>query len=127
LIIPGIDETTAGFSQALLLFIASHGTPEDRHKLVQQLCSPRKPCDIPAQAFYYCLRELNGYINWLPGNETSLNEEQIKQAFYDSMPSTWRERYIQAGHSSVPMTIAQLLHNYCIIFVNNNILRFKNN
>jgi hypothetical protein len=55
---------------------------------------------------------LNGYIGWLPGNETSLNEEQLKQAFYDAMPSTWRERYIQAGHSSVSMTIAQLLRYF---------------
>jgi hypothetical protein len=49
----------------------------------------------------------------LPGNETSLNEEQIKQAFYDAMPSTWRKRYIQAGHLSVLMTIAQLLRYFC--------------
>jgi hypothetical protein len=106
LIIPGIHETASGFAQALLLFIASHGTPEDRHELVQQLRSPRKPCNIPVQAFYHCLRELNGYIGWLPGKETSLNEEQIKQAFYDAMPSTWCERYIQAGNSSVSMTIS---------------------
>jgi hypothetical protein len=50
----------------------------------------------------------------LPGNEASLNKEQIKQAFYDAMPSAWRERYIQAGHSSV-------------IFASKNILLFKNN
>jgi hypothetical protein len=113
LIIPGIDETAAGFSQALLLFIASHGTPEDCHELVQQLPSPRKPRNIPVQAFYYCLRELNDYINWLPENETPLIEEQIKQAFYDAMPSTWHEGYIQAGHLSVLMTIAQLLRYFC--------------
>jgi hypothetical protein len=94
LIVPGIDETANGFSQALLLFIASHGTPEDQHKLVQQLRSPRKPCDIPVQAFYYRLRELNSYVTWLPGNEALLNEEQIKQAFYDAMPSAWCEWYI---------------------------------
>jgi hypothetical protein len=87
LIIPGIDETANGFSQAVLLFIASHGTPEDRQGLVQQLCSPRKLRNIPVQAFYYRLRELNGYITWLPGNAASLNEEQIKQACYDAMPS----------------------------------------
>jgi hypothetical protein len=46
-------------------------------------------------------------------HETSLNEEQIKQAFYDAMPSTWRERYVQAGHLSVSMTIAQLLRYFC--------------
>jgi hypothetical protein len=49
----------------------------------------------------------------LPGNEASLNEEQIKQVFYDAMPSAWRERYIQAGHSSVAMMIAQLLLYFC--------------
>ncbi len=65
------------------------------------------------QAFYYCLRELNGYAPWLPGNKTLLNEEQIKQAFYDAMPSTWHERYIQASHSSVAMTVAQLLRYFC--------------
>jgi hypothetical protein len=55
LTIPGIDETPEGFTQAILLFIASHGTPEDRHELVQQLRSPRKPRDIAVQAFYYRL------------------------------------------------------------------------
>jgi transposase InsO family protein len=106
------NETIDDFDATIRTFIASHATPEDRHELVQQLRSPRKPREMLVQSFYYRLREINGYVEWLPGAEDSLNEDQLKQAFYDSMPPTWRERFVQAGHSSSAMTLAQVLRYF---------------
>jgi hypothetical protein len=51
-------------------------------------------------------------MDWVPGVEDYLNENQLKQAFYDYMPPTWRERFVQAGHSSRAMTLAQVLHYF---------------
>ena len=47
--------------------------------------------------FWYRLRELNSYVDWLPGDKPGLNNEAIKQAFYDGMPITWKTRYTNAG------------------------------
>jgi hypothetical protein len=79
-------------------------TPEYPHELVQPLRSPRKPREMLVQSFYYRPCKISGYVEWLPGIEDSLNEDQLKQALYDSMPPTWRERFVQAGHSSTAMT-----------------------
>jgi hypothetical protein len=103
------NETVNDFDTTIRTFISSHATPEDRHELVQQLRSPRKPRDMLVQSFYYRLREINGYVTWLPGGENPLDEDQLKQALYDSMPPTWRERFVQAGNSNSAMTLAQVL------------------
>jgi hypothetical protein len=55
---------------------------------------------------------MNGYVRCPPGEEPALNENQIKQAFFDSMLSTWRKRFIQAGHSNSLMTLAQVLRYF---------------
>jgi hypothetical protein len=77
----GHEETVNGFERCILAFLASHATVEDRYELVAQLRSPQKPREIKVQSFYYRLREMNGYVRWLPGEELALNENQIKQAF----------------------------------------------
>ena len=79
-------DTIEGFTEALKMFIAVHATADDCHDLLQQLCNPKKPCDHHVQSFWYRMRELNGYVDWLPGNESALDDAQLKQAFYDAMP-----------------------------------------
>jgi hypothetical protein len=106
------EETVDGFEICIHAFLASHSTVEDRHELVTQLRSPHKPREILVQSFYYRSHEMNGYVEWLPGEERRLNENQIKQAFFDSMPSTWRKRFTQAGHSNSSMTLAQGLRYF---------------
>jgi hypothetical protein len=106
-------ETAEAFNQCLRTFIGSHSTEEDRHDLVTQLRAPRKPhAGISVQSFYYRLREVNGYIEWLPGIELPLNQDQLKQAFFDSMPTTWRDCFDEAGHSSSQMTLAEVLRYF---------------
>jgi hypothetical protein len=106
------QENIAGFEGCIRSFIASHSTAEDRHELVLQLRSPHKPREILVQSFYYRLHEVNGYVEWLPGNEPQLNENQLQQAFFDPMPSSWRECFTQAGHSNDAMTLAQVLRYF---------------
>ena len=106
-------ETADHFDDRLRDFIAVHSTAEDRHELVQQLRGPsKKPCKIPVQSFWYRMRELNGYAQWLPGNEPVLTEDQLKQAFYDAMPSAWQERFINSGGSVATKTMAELVRYF---------------
>ena len=104
-------QTQADFDLRLRAFIAANATSEDRHELVLQLRRPSKPHNLSVQAFYYRLVELNGYVSWLPGDELPLTPVSIKQAFYDGMPPTWRERFIQAGHSQ-PLVNQAALSRY---------------
>ena len=93
---PNVDnaETPQNFDDRLRELIAVHSTAEDRYELAQFLRKARKPLTLPVQAFWYKLREYNGYIDWLPGTEPMLDNQQMRQAFHDGMPPTWRERFV---------------------------------
>lgn len=106
------DENEADFCQCIRDFIAAHSVPEDRYELAQQLRAPRKPRDLPVQTFYYRLRELNSYIEWLPGTEAVLNDGQLRQALHDGMPPSWRERFNNAGNSVASSTTAQVVRYF---------------
>lgn len=100
--------TPANFDDRLRDFIAAHTAETDRHELVQQLRSCRKPKNVQVQSFWYMLRRFNSYVDWLPGNEPALAPNQMKQAFYDAMPPTWRQRYDDAGNSIALQTDAEV-------------------
>ena len=108
----GAPETEATFAERAKEFIAVHATVEDRHDLIQQLRVVRKPRDMLVQAFWYRLREINAYVEWLPGNENELNNDQLKQAFYDAMPATWKERFVNAGNSISTLALAQVIRYF---------------
>ena len=74
--------------------------------------APHKPREILVQSFYYREREVNEYIDWLPGNEPPLTRDQLKQAFFDSMPSLWSDRFDEADHSNSHVTLAQVLRYF---------------
>jgi hypothetical protein len=104
------QEIVEDFETSIGSFIASHSTADDQHELLTQLQSPRKPQEIKVQSFHHPLREVNGYVEWMPGTEPHPNKGQIKQAFFDSVPTSWRERFESAGHSNSSMTVVQILH-----------------
>ena len=107
------QENVQGFEVCICSFIASHSTAKDRHKLISQLQSPHKPPEIKAQIFYYPLCKVNGFDNWLPGNDPRLNEDQLKQALLYSMPFSWCECIELAGHTaSAMMTLAEVLRYF---------------
>ena len=111
---PNMDnaQTIDNFNARLREFIAVHSVEEDRHELVQFLRKARKPLALSVQTFWYKLREFNSYVDWLPGVEPPLNNQQMRQAFHDGMPPTWRERFSNAGNSVATMTMAQVVQYF---------------
>ena len=107
-----VAETEEHFGNRIRDLVAAHASEDDRHDLVQQLRTARKPRDLPVQTFHYRLEELNQYVDWLPGEAIPLTESQLKQAFYDAMPQSWRDRYRQAGRTHLTETDAQVLYYF---------------
>ena len=105
-------ETPANFDTRLREFIAVHATADDHYESAQFLRACRKPLSLPVQAFWYKLREYNSYIEWIPGNEPMLNEQQMHQAFHDAMPPTWRECFANAGNSVATMTRTEIVRYF---------------
>lgn len=104
--------TVAHFEVMLHHFIAAHSTGEDRSNLISQLHNMRKPRNMRVRQLWYLMRELNSYVEWLPGNETPLNEDELRQAFYNAMPTVWCDRLIASGQSS-NNSMTQLVHFFC--------------
>jgi hypothetical protein len=92
-------QDVASFHQAIKHFIAVHATDEDRHELLEYIRTSAKPRKMDVQTYYSRLRELNNHVNWLPGNDLPLTEDQLHQAFFDGMPTAWKERFQNAGRS----------------------------
>jgi hypothetical protein len=88
---PLATQDKAGFQQANRHFIAVHTTDEDCHELLDYIHSVAKLRKMDVQTYYICLRELNCQVDWLPGNNLPLIEDQLHQAFFDSMPTPWKE------------------------------------
>jgi hypothetical protein len=61
------------------------------------------------QTYFSCLQKLNCHVNWLPGNDLPLTVDQLHQAFFDGMPTIWRERFENAGRSVHNTACAELL------------------
>jgi hypothetical protein len=90
-------ETLVNFDLRLKDFIAVHATSSDRHEWLQSLRTEKKTREMGTQNFWYRLIEINKQIEWLPGFEPVLNDDQIKQAFYDAMPATWKTCFVNSG------------------------------
>jgi hypothetical protein len=105
-------ETLATFAQLLKAFFACHSTEDDRHELVSFIRYASKPDDMKVQTFFYCLKELNDYVDWLPGGEPALTDAQLNLAFYNGMPGSWRVRYAISGRSAHTTTRSELLHYF---------------
>jgi hypothetical protein len=52
---------------------------------------------MKVQTFFYCIMELNDYVEWLPGQEEKLSESQLNLVFYNRLPGSWRAKYMIAG------------------------------
>jgi hypothetical protein len=116
---PLAAQDMASIQQAIWHFIAVHATNKDYHELLD-ICSIAKPCKMDVQTYTSCLHELNHQVDWLPGTDLPLTEDQLHQAFFDGMPTIWKEQYENAGHSVHNTTYADLLR----VFVCNKRLWF---
>jgi hypothetical protein len=56
--------------------------------------------------------ELNDAVELLAGEEEPLTERQLKKAFYDGMPSTWKDRFLSSGESFAKMTRNQMVRYF---------------
>jgi hypothetical protein len=111
--IPLVAQDEASFQQAIWHFIAMHTTGEDCHELLDFICSVGKSRKMDVQMYYICLQELNHQVEWLPGTDLPLTEDQLHQAFFDGMPTIWKEWYKNAGCSVCNSTRAELLRFFC--------------
>jgi hypothetical protein len=101
-------ETEANFDLRLKDFIAVHSTSSDCHEWLQSLRTEKKTREMGTQNFWYRLIDINKQIEWLPGFEPVLNDDQIKQAFYDAMPLTWKTFFVNAGKVLQESTMAEV-------------------
>jgi hypothetical protein len=107
-------QDVASFQQAIWHFIAMHATDEDRHELLDYVHSIAKPRKMDVQTYYSHLRELNHQVDWQPGNDLPLTEDQLQQAFFDGMPTSCKEQYKNASRSIRNTARADLLRFFCM-------------
>jgi hypothetical protein len=69
------------------------------------------------QAFFYRLKELNGYMKWFPGQEPALKEVQLNLM-------ECQEAGMYAMGSQGDLNIPPHTLNYCIIFESKNMKKF---
>jgi hypothetical protein len=92
-------QDVASFQQAIRHFIAVHASDKDCHELLDYIHNIAKLRKMDIQTYYSCLNELNHQVDWLPGNDLPLAEDQLQQAFFDGMPTSWKEQYKNASRS----------------------------
>jgi hypothetical protein len=85
------------FNLVLQTFFAGHATEDDHHDLLESLCLAIKLKMMKVQTFFYCIKEMNDCMEWLPGHEEKLSESQLNLAFYNRLPGSWRAKYMIAG------------------------------
>jgi hypothetical protein len=79
---PLAAQDMSSFQQAVQHFIAVHATD-----------SVAKSHKMDIQTYFSHLHELNHQVDLLPGTDLPLNEDQLHQAFFDGMPTIWKEQY----------------------------------
>jgi hypothetical protein len=65
------EESLGTFAQIPKKFFAAHLTEDDQHELVSVICYAVKLEKMKVQPFFCWLKELNGYVSWLPGENLS--------------------------------------------------------
>lgn len=107
---------TAANFQSVLEALTAHIFPvhayrEQRRYLRRFL---KKPKDWTAREFVTRVQEINDYLKLFPtenDNEaTSLPEDELVEALYHAMPSSWRNNMVLHGFNYVQHTVQDLIH-----------------
>jgi hypothetical protein len=85
-----------------------------------------KPKTMKVQTFFYRIKELSDYVEWLPGQEEKLSESQLNLAFYNGLPGLWWAKYMIAGRSVHTDNRSELLRYFCIHEHQQGIIDSKN-
>jgi hypothetical protein len=67
---------------------------------------------MKVQTYFYQIKELNNYVEWLPGHEVKLPKSQLHLAFYNRLPGSWQAKYMIAGRSVHTDNRSELLHYF---------------
>jgi hypothetical protein len=79
-----------------IAYYASHG--HDRIQLANYLSyGAKKPRSIPCNQLVGALHKFNKFVAWLPGTQTVLNDEALKLAYVNMMPSIWQKNFTNMG------------------------------
>jgi hypothetical protein len=65
------------------------------------------------QTFWHWICDINKQIEWLPGTKLVLTDDQLKQSFYDAMPETWKDHYVDSWSVFEDSTFAQAVWYFC--------------
>ena len=97
----GEDMDDDCLKQALTNWISQFTAHDYQENLVAYVAHVQKPMNIDCSDLQYAMVAFNDMVEWLPGDMPALNEVQLKQAYYDSMPRGWKERYAEKNcHAS---------------------------
>jgi hypothetical protein len=110
----------------LKTFLAGHSMEDDRHNLLESLQSSSKPDSMKVQTYFYQIKELNNYVEWLPGHEEKLTESQLNLAFYNRLPGSWWAKYMIAGQSVHTHNHSELLRYFRVQEHQQSIIDGKN-
>jgi hypothetical protein len=114
------------FNVVLKTFFAGHSTEDDRHDLLERVRSSNKPSSMKVQTYFYQIKELNDYVDWLPGHEEKLTESQLNLAFYNGLAGSWRAKYMIAGRSVHTNIRSELLRYFRVQEHQQSIIDEKN-
>jgi hypothetical protein len=76
--------------------------------------------------FFYQLKELNDYVDWLPGTEEKLNDSQLNLAFYNGLPGSWCVKFMIASWSVHTENCPELLQYFQVQEHQQDIIDSKN-
>ena len=100
--------------QSIQALIAAFAVDADQHALLQYLHQgPKKPKRIMVQVLVTLFQQLNGVLDWSPGNMPILTAAELKQAYHDRMPNSWIE-WLAATGRTVPNEALQSLQVYFV-------------
>jgi hypothetical protein len=114
------------FNTVLKTFFAGHSTEDDCHDLLESLQSSNKPCSMKVQTYFYQIKELNDYMDWLPRHEEKLTESQLNLAFYNRLPGLWQAKYMIARRSVHADNQSELLRYFRVQEHQQSIIDEKN-
>ena len=75
-------------------WIEAFGNAQDTSTLLSDLRTYKKPRSMTVNVFVARLRTLNSYVAWMPGNRQPLDNQALRDAFFQAMPTGWRTRFL---------------------------------
>ena len=103
----------AQLEQSIQALIEAFTVDADQHALLQYVRQgPKKPKRITVPVLITLFQQLNGVVDWLPGNMPILTADKLKQAYHDRMPNPWIEQLVATGHTVPVETLHTLRVNF---------------